>query len=114
MANGRIREYVQHKCDDCGSLVRPYTKFDAETVAPELGKKGQEILLRTYNSYNPENRIGWCWSCKDFRGLTRVSEAEIWNMYLRRRGVVVRTDRLRALKLVSRKVILMNKRKFVA
>jgi hypothetical protein len=114
VANGRIRALSWFFCDTCKGRVLPHTKFDAETVAPMPGGRGGMVLLSSYNNLHPDNQIGWCLSCKHFRETYRMAEDEIWTLYLKRRGVEIRTDRLRELKLVNRKVISLNKNRFVA
>jgi hypothetical protein len=112
VANGRVRELSRFFCDNCNSMVFPHTKFDAETVAPEPGKRGEPILLSTYNNSNRENQVAWCLNCKDLVGTRRLGEVEIWSMYIHRRGVTMRFDQLRDM--VPRKVVMMNKKRFVA
>lgn len=114
MANGRMREVVWHFCENCHARISPYTKFDAETEAPELGRSGASILLRSFNNANPEDKLAYCLSCKTFVRCERMTETEIWTMYLNRRGVVVRFKRLRELEMLPRKVVSINRRRFTA
>lgn len=93
MANrkGLKRILVRHYCSDCGSRVIPFDKFEKRTEAPEVGKSGDPVLLISYNSDHREERIAWCFSCKGFRTCERLGEAEILELYAKRRGVHVRT-----------------------
>lgn len=114
MANGRIRELAWFFCDECHGRVLPHTKFDAETEAPLPGLRGQTVLLSSYNNSHRDDQMAWCLSCKAFVTTVRMDEAQIWTLYLRRRGVAMRADRLRELHMVDRKVISMNRRRFIA
>lgn len=112
--NGRIRENVWYLCPDGHGRLAPYSKYDAETEAPEPGKSGESILLRSFNNANPDSKLAWCFGCQAMVECKRVGEAEIWAMFLNRRGIKVRTQRLRELKIVPRKVVMLNRRRFIA
>jgi RNase P subunit RPR2 len=83
---------VRHHCSKCHSRLVPFDKFETRTESPELGKKDNPILLKTYNTTHREQRIAWCWSCNRFMTAERVGEAEILEMYMRRKGVRTRGE----------------------
>lgn len=81
---------VRHHCSKCGARVIPFDMFEHETLAPEAGKKGGSILLKSYNASHAQERWAYCWSCKGFQRARRLVEDEIREMYLSRRGVYLR------------------------
>jgi hypothetical protein len=83
---------VRHYCTKCHSRLFPFDKFETRTESPELGKKENPILLKTYNSTHREERIAWCWSCNCFRVAERMGESEILELYMRRKGVRTRGE----------------------
>lgn len=88
--------YPGHFCPTCGNVVRPGAQAEAATIAPEIGRSGNPILLSSYNNYlaaaNPENpsRIGYCFNCKEWVTTKRLSVLELRYMYATRAGVSFR------------------------
>lgn len=86
--NNKIgREYVEHHCTNCNARITPFSKFEAETQAPDKGARGGFVLLRSFNAAHREARRAYCWSCKEMVVCERLTEDEIIRMYLDRDGV---------------------------
>ena len=88
--SGRKRLYVRHYCTRCGGRVFPFDQYEAATEAHSVGASGAPILLRTYNAKDPEDREAWCFSCNRLVAARRMTEVEFLQLYINRRGVVVR------------------------
>ncbi len=91
----QMRIFVRHYCMNCGSQVTPSSKFEKMTLAPD-----EDILLRSYNSRDKDSRVGWCFGCKKRTGegwqrLDRLTEMEILQKYIARRGVRIRPKRFK-------------------
>jgi hypothetical protein len=87
-----VAEVVWHFCTSCGGRLSPFTKFEEGIDAPEVGAKGRAVLLYSYNASHPDSRRAWCLGEKKWVSLSRVTEAEVWTMYVNRRGVNFRKD----------------------
>jgi hypothetical protein len=83
------RMRVQHRCCVCNSRVFPFDSQDVRTESPWRDPTDRQILLSTSNA-DPDNRTAWCWACDTWVSCVRLVEHEILQMYLNRKGVVVR------------------------
>jgi hypothetical protein len=86
----KMRIFVRHYCANCGSQVTPSSKFERMTLAPDT-----EILLTSFNNRDVDGRVGWCFGCKrrtgeGWQALDRLTETEILQKYIARRGVHIR------------------------
>ena len=86
----RIKIYVRHHCKYCGSRIFPFDKFEQRTEVTSMVNKQRKILLYSANTKDVNNRVAWCWACKAFVPCRRLTEDEILELYLRRRGVSMR------------------------
>lgn len=89
------RPYVparaRYYCATCGARVFPGDALEGKTEAPEPGKRGGPVLLRTWNSEHPDEPYGYCWGCKQMVRLERRDPKAIIAAYVNRKGVVFRT-----------------------
>ena len=88
-----MRMFVRHYCRECGAQLTPFSKFEERTESPYPGKVQSSVLLSSYNNNHPDERIAWCFSCCGMRECRRLTEREIWQLYLYRNGVVTRPKR---------------------
>lgn len=91
----RVRSYCACEgCDthtgECGARTFPNDRMDARAEAPEPGKGGRPILLRTWNNAHPEAQYGYCFSCRGMRLMKRLEPRDVLRLYIERQGVVVR------------------------
>lgn len=94
---GKRRQLVgRHFCENCDNRVLPYDSFERDTEAPELGASGTRILLASANTAlartDPDNpsRIAWCFACKRWTETYRLTQGDLVQRYLNRRGVEFR------------------------
>jgi hypothetical protein len=89
-----FRLYVRHYCSKCGSRVFPFDKYENLTeYTPKVGKPHTPIkrpLLYSYNQRDPDNRVAWCWACDKMMPCERLTEREIYRLYIARDGVITR------------------------
>lgn len=78
---------VRHYCKTCNARLFPFDVMESKTEAPINGKT---ILLKSHNAHNREGRISWCWTCKEWKTVNRITEKDILEMYVKRNGVIVR------------------------
>lgn len=82
---------VRHYCSQCASRVFPFDKFDSTVEYPSDHEK--PLLLQSYNAAHKNERLAWCWNCKEWVPCERKAEHEIIALYLKRKGVIYRGDR---------------------
>ena len=89
--SNKFRLYVRHYCDTCGSRIFPFDKFEnrTEVISTKNGTK-QRILLYSSNNRDVNIRRAWCWSCDGFRMCTRLTEDKILQLYIQRKGIMIR------------------------
>lgn len=75
---------------ECGARNFPNDRMDARVEAPEPGRAGRPVLLRTWNHTHPEAPYAYCFSCRGMRPMRRLEPKEVLTLYLHRGGVVVR------------------------
>lgn len=86
---------LRYFCTDCNARVSPFDTREQLTLAPEVGRSGDQVLLSSYNNYRREKGEAlkaWCWTCDcwvDSYGLTAL---DLDYRYYERRGVVFRFD----------------------
>lgn len=85
-----------HFCPECNGTVKPGAIYEDATIAPEPGRKGNPILLKSLNSRlghqdpNDPSRIGWCFNCQDWVHTYRKTTIDVRFEYAAREGVSFR------------------------
>lgn len=91
----RLRVVVsgRHFCSTCANRVFPYDGMEKQTEAPiTMGGRGRVLLFSSnaYRAAHDEAKIAYCWVCERFVETERVTQGDLIQRYLTRRGVTVR------------------------
>jgi hypothetical protein len=98
-----VRIHVRYFCPrHSGTRVFPYDSLEARTVSPEPGKRGGEVLLRSFNAVSQDGKLAFCWAGKHWVTAEPVTTQEILRWYLAREGVEVRMQGRRSARRLAR------------
>lgn len=84
---------LRYFCSGCNSRVSPYDTREELTEAPEPGRSGDPVLLRSLNADRRARglpALAWCWVCDGWIEAYGLSGLELDYRYYERRGVVFR------------------------